>query len=137
MRALAAGHLLLEPQSATHAAAMFDVLSDPALYEWEGEPPPSLEWLRQRFEQLESRRSGDGRQQWLNWVVRDPQAGLVGYVQATIPAAGRASIAYVFHSRHWGRGFAFLAVEAMLGELAQSYGVRRAIAVLKRRNVRS
>src|SRR4051812_44647123 len=98
MRGLAAGRPPLEPQSAGHAAAMFDVLSDPALYEFEGEPPASLEWLTQRFQRLESRRSGDGRQQWLNWVVRDRQAGLVGYVQATIPAAGRASIAYVFHS---------------------------------------
>jgi hypothetical protein len=47
--------LRLEPQAATHAAEMFVVLSDPAIYEFENEPPASLEWLRARFTKLESR----------------------------------------------------------------------------------
>ena len=64
----------LEPQTAAHAEQMFVVLNDPAIYEYEDKPPPSLEleWLRERFARLESRRSGDGRQQWLNWVIRLP-----------------------------------------------------------------
>jgi hypothetical protein len=63
MRVLETGALTLEPQTAAHAEEMFRVLSDPAIYEYENDPPASLEWLRARFERLESRRSPDGREQ--------------------------------------------------------------------------
>src|SRR6267154_1901964 len=55
MRVIETGSLTLEPQTAAHAGEMFAVLSDPAIYEYENEPPPSLEWLRARFTKLESR----------------------------------------------------------------------------------
>src|SRR5256885_15929378 len=60
MRVIETGRLTLEPQTAAHAEEMFAVLSDPAIYEYENEPPPSLEWLRSRFTKLESRRSPSG-----------------------------------------------------------------------------
>ena len=81
-----------------HADEMFAVLSDPAIYEYENQPPASVEWLRARFEKLESRRSADGTEQWLNWVVRRADAGLIGYVQATVRAEGTAAIAYELSS---------------------------------------
>jgi [ribosomal protein S5]-alanine N-acetyltransferase len=137
MNAVAAPGLTLEPQRAEHAAEMFDVLGDPAIYEHENEPPPSLDWLRARFARLESRRSADGREQWLNWVIRLADGGLIGYVQATIRADGRATIAYVLSSRYWGRGLARRAVEAMMAELVQRHDARRFDAVLKQGNVRS
>lgn len=40
---------MLEPQVAAHASEMFDVLSDPAIYEFENEPPPSEAWLVERY----------------------------------------------------------------------------------------
>src|SRR5207247_7165268 len=49
MRVIATGRLILEPQVAAHADEMFAVLSDPAIYEHENQPPPSIEWLRERF----------------------------------------------------------------------------------------
>jgi len=116
---------------------MFAVLSDPAIYEYENEPPASLEWLRGRFGRLESRRSTDGQQQWLNWVLRLRAAELVGYVQATVFPSGAAMIAYVLASRYWDRGLAREACEAMLAELAGRYRVGRACAVFKRANMRS
>jgi RimJ/RimL family protein N-acetyltransferase len=137
MHVIEAGSLTLEPQTAAHAEEMFAVLSDPAIYEYENEPPPSLEWLRVRFTQLESRRSADGQEQWLNWVIRLPTSGLVGYVQATVDADGRAAIAYELSSAYWGRGLARQAVEAMLSELVQHYQVRNLTAVFKRNNLRS
>src|SRR3954469_245445 len=109
MRELRTPRLVLEPQVEAHADAMFELLSDPAIYEYENEPPESLAWLRGRFRKLESRASGDGTEQWLNWVVRFDR-DLAGYVQATIHADRRAGIAYVFASRHWGRGLAREAV---------------------------
>jgi RimJ/RimL family protein N-acetyltransferase len=137
MHVIEAGSLTLEPQTAAHAEEMFAVLSDPAIYEYENEPPPSLEWLRVRFTQLESGRSADGQEQWLNWVIRLPTSELVGYVQATVDADGRAAIAYELSSAYWGRGLARQAVEAMLSELVQHYQVRNLTAVFKRNNLRS
>jgi RimJ/RimL family protein N-acetyltransferase len=116
---------------------MFAVLSDPAIYEYENAPPPSVQWLRQRYAKLESRRSADGREQWLNWVIRLPASGLIGYVQATLYPDGRAAIAYELSSRYWGRGLAREAVAAMIGELVENYGANTLSAVFKAKNQRS
>jgi len=137
MQVLSTARLRLEPQTAAHAEEMFAVLSDPAIYEYENTPPASLEWLRERYAKLESRRSPDGGQQWLNWVVRLRTGEPIGYVQATVFAGGRAAIAYELSSRYWGRGLAREACEAMLSELAARYGVLDAHAVFKQRNHRS
>jgi len=137
MRVVAADGLTLEPQVARHAEAMFEVLSDPAIYEYENQPPPSIEWLRERFARLESRRSPDGSEQWLNWIVRLPTSELIGYVQATVLPNGEASIAYELASAYWGHGLAYRAVQAMLDELSVRYGVGRVRAVFKSGNHRS
>ena len=55
MRTIATARLTLEPQTAAHADEMYAVLCDPALYEYEHEPPLSRERLRTRFEKLETR----------------------------------------------------------------------------------
>ena len=137
MRVVEAADLVLEPQTAAHADEMFAVLGDPAIYEFENEPPPSLEWLRTRYAKLESRRSADGREQWLNWVIRIRTTELIGYVQATVRPDGCAALAYELASAHWGRGLARQAVEAMIGELAEHHGARRLSAVLRPENLRS
>lgn len=137
MRIIRIGDLCLEPQIAAHAVEMFAVLSDPAIYQYENQPPASVAWLTERFGRLESRQSKDGSEQWLNWVIRLPNAELIGYVQATIHPDGRAAIAYILHSAHWGRSFARSAVQAMIAELASHHRVRRFSAVLKRDNFRS
>jgi len=137
IRPIRAGALRLEPQTAAHAREMFAVLSDPAIYAYENAPPPSRRWLRARFARLEARRSPDGRELWLNWVIRLPSRGLIGYVQATVGPDGSAGLAYVLASAHWGRGFARQATRALIAELAKRYRVRRVTAVLKRRNARS
>ncbi len=103
---------------------MFAVLSDPAIYAYENAPPRSAEWLRERYARLESRRSGDGTEQWLNWVVRLRDGVPIGYVQATVDASGRALIAYEFGSAWWGQGYAREATQAMIDELIAHHGVR-------------
>lgn len=137
MRQIEAAGLTLEPQTVAHAAEMFVVLSDPAIYEFENSPPLSPEWLANRFARLESRQSADGQQQWLNWVIRCHDGALIGYVQATITADQRAMIAYELGSAWWGRGFAFAAVSAMMDELAERYAVSGLSAILKDKNFRS
>ena len=137
MRTVCAALLQLEPQLAAHADEMFVLLSDPAIYEYENVPPPSLEWLRLRYARLETRQSADGREQWLNWVIRLRSSELIGYVQATVRAHGSALIAYELSSAYWGRGLAHEAVLAMIMELVRHYEVREFRAVLKRENHRS
>jgi RimJ/RimL family protein N-acetyltransferase len=137
MRVIQTPSLTLVPQTVAHAEEMFVVLSDPAIYEYENEPPRSLEWLHARFARLESRQSSDGKAQWLNWVIRLPTGELIGYVQATVHPNGSATIAYELSSTHWGCGLASQAVRAMISELTEHYGVGSLSAVLKRENLRS
>ena len=137
LRILHAERCTLETLVAAHAPEMFAVLSDPAIYEFENEPPPSMQWLAQRYARLESRRSADGAQQWLNWAVRLPDGPLAGYVQATLLPPGTSYVAYELASRYWRQGIGSSAVRAMLAELGTRYGVRTCVAVLKSTNYRS
>ncbi|OYW24561.1 MAG: hypothetical protein B7Z55_01825, partial [Planctomycetales bacterium 12-60-4] len=137
MRPLHATLCNLEPQVAAHAGAMFDVLSDPAIYEFENAPPSSAIWLAERFARLETRLSPDGSEQWLNWVVRLPSNDLAGFVQATVASPGMATVACVLASRHWRQGIGRCAMLAMFDELGSAYGVHTLLAVIKTRNVRS
>lgn len=137
MRTLRTDRCVLEPLTEAHAAAMFEVLSDPAIYEFEGVPPPSVEALAAGYRRKESRVSPDGRQQWLNWVVRRPDGALAGYVQATVLETGASYVGYEFASRHWRQGIGRASVHAMMDELATAYGVHLFVAVLKSANVRS
>lgn len=137
MRTVHAAGLSLEPQIAAHAGEMYAVLCDPAIYEFENEPPISEAWLRSRYARLESRISADGSEQWLNWVVRLPSQELAGFVQATVTSNGNAHIAYLLASRYWGRGIGQSAVTAMLNELWKHHGAPDFFATLKSRNLRS
>lgn len=137
MRTLATALCTLEPQVAAHAPEMFQVLGDPAIYEFENAPPESEERLAQRYARLETRLSNDGAEHWLNWVVRLPDGKLAGYVQATVVAGGVGYVAYELASRYWRRGIGSCAVRALIGELGTQYGVRTVVAVLKARNHRS
>ena len=117
---------------------MFDVLSDEAIYRYLDEAAPaSVEHLRHVYAKREARRSPDGSQGWLNWVVRAHGQQLVGLVQATVFTPDSAWIAYVFPSKHWGRGYAHEATESMLAHLAEVYGVDRFLATVEVENERS
>jgi [ribosomal protein S5]-alanine N-acetyltransferase len=138
MQTLRTARLLLEPLLVGHAGVMFEVLSDPAIYRYlDYRPPPSTEHLQSLYMRLEQRRSPDGTQQWLNWVVLDSSGAPVGYVQATIEAEGSAWVGYVLSSPHWGRGYAAEAMQAMLDHLGAAYGVHRFFATVEEDNERS
>lgn len=137
MQTISAPPLLLEPLTVRHAHEMFPVLSDPAIYEFENQPPASEEALSRRYAFLQGRRSRDGTQAWLNWVIRLPSGELAGYVQATVLRSGAALVAYELASRHWRQGIGSTAVSAMLVELRASYSVNLYVAILKARNYRS
>jgi RimJ/RimL family protein N-acetyltransferase len=137
MRTLPTPAFTLEPQTAAHAPQMFEVLRDPAIYEFENAPPTDLDRLTQRFTRLETRVSPDGSEQWLNWVIRLPSGALAGYVQATVNADRSAFVAYELHSRFWRQGSRSRAVAAVMEELHHTHGATDILAGLKTRNVRS
>jgi [ribosomal protein S5]-alanine N-acetyltransferase len=134
---LRAGALTLEPLCAGHAAEMFGVLADPAIYEFENEPPRSVASLQVRYEKLETRVSPEGDELWLNWAVRLPGGELAGFVQATVLGSAQAYVAYVLASRYWRRGIASSSVRAVLEDLEATYSIKEAFAVLKEANYRS
>lgn len=116
---------------------MFGVLSDPAIYEYENAPPASEAALAARYARQVQGHSTDGRERWLNWVLRRPTGELAGYVQATVHPDGSAYIAYELASRHWRQGLGSAAVATLIDELVAHQGVNRCVAVLKARNARS
>jgi RimJ/RimL family protein N-acetyltransferase len=118
-----AERLTLEPLRVEHADELAPLLDDTSLHRFTGGTPDTQGELRARFERQARGRSPDGRECWLNWVVRDRATGhAVGTVQATITnedGARVASLAWVIGTPHQGRGFAKEAAAAMASWLLE------------------
>ncbi len=134
---ISTARLRLEPQTAAHADVMFQVLADPRVHTFLPSDPPTRDLLVERFARLESRRSPDAAELWLNWVVyRENDA--IGTVQASVNLAEAcADVAYVFHPAAWGQGYAREAMGALLAFLHQDLGVQRYRATIDTRNAPS
>ena len=131
---LTTGRLRLEPLSTDHSARMVPVLADPALYEFTGGTPPTLEQLRQQYAAQSRGCSVDGAEWWLNWIValRDTGAA-VGYVQATVERTEsrlQADVAWAITPTRQGQGLAGEAAQAMVNWLV-TVGVHRFFAHIK------
>jgi ribosomal-protein-alanine N-acetyltransferase len=126
----------LEQLCESHAAPLFVILAEPDLWSLtDSDPPTSVEELAARYRRLESRRSPDGSQTWLNWaIVAD--ADPIGFVQATVER-DVAEIAYVVGCAHQGRGYAGLAIDEMLAMLRDDHGVATIVATVDARNTAS
>ena len=136
---ICAARIRLEPLMESHAPSLFPLLRDESLWEFTDEAPPeSLLALRARYRRLESRRSADGTQLWLNWAIALSDGSVIGLLQATVPA-DRASvaIAYVLGKPYWSQGFAYEAVSAMMASIEESLGVVEFLATVDCRNVAS
>ena len=135
MDTLETARLTLEPLAVSHADAMFEVLRDPVLYRYlDSKPHATAEHTRAVYARLVERTSPDGKERWLNWIVVPHAGGPVGFVQATIPVAGTAWIAYLIAPSAQRRGYASEAVVAMKAHLAESHGVGRFLATVDRDN---
>jgi RimJ/RimL family protein N-acetyltransferase len=100
---------------------MLEVLADDDLYRHTGGEPPSLAEVRARYTRQATGTSPDGRQGWLNWVLRlREDARLVGFVQATLSEDGatRAELAWLIASADQGEGLATEAASAVVEWLA-------------------
>jgi RimJ/RimL family protein N-acetyltransferase len=138
MQTLRVGPLVLEPLVVAHTEDMFALLAEPELYRHLDEaPPPSVEWLQARYARWQARRSPDGQQQWLNWVIREPEGRLAGYVQATVHPDGSAWVAYVLGRSSQGCGYATVATRCMMEHLGEHFAVRRFLARVEQANEKS
>ena len=122
---ISSARIRLVPLTVADAEEMVGVLSEPALYAFTGGGPPSLDELRARYVRQAAGRSADGREEWRNWILRrEPGLDAVGYVQATITAAGQcAEIAWVIGREWQGQGYATEAARALVAWL-DARGVR-------------
>jgi RimJ/RimL family protein N-acetyltransferase len=124
------GRLVLSPLRVADADELVGVLGDPALHEFIGGRPDTLEELRRRYAAMVA---GPGRpgEVWRNWVVRRRDDGAaVGTVQATLTRHGegwRAEVAWVVGVAWQGRGYAVEAARALVGWL-EAAGIGEIVA---------
>lgn len=134
---LSAPPLILDPLQERHATEIFSLLHDPVLYAFVPEDPPlSLDQLLKRFRTLEGRRSPDGSQLWLNWLVR-MEGAPAGLVQATCDPERKVFIAYEVFDGFRRRGIAVSAVRLMLAHLQHHHLADLVLAYVDTRNVAS
>jgi len=127
--------LHLEPLRPVHASEMFELLSDPRLYQFlPTEPPPTLDALVTRYERLQSGPS-TGDELWLNWIVRlrtDRQC--LGRVEVTLRPDRTAYFAYEIGAAFQRQGFATEASLRVIQALFADYGVAKIVAEVDTRN---
>lgn len=128
----------LIPLTTGDADDLFPLLKDPALGRFTGEAPPAdVGALRAGFAAWETRRSPDGAELWLNWVVRlKDGARAVGLVQATV-GDGAAAIAWTIGTDFQRQGFATEAGNALIAWLRGSLGVPSIVGSIHPDNVAS
>jgi [ribosomal protein S5]-alanine N-acetyltransferase len=128
----------MEERRVAHAAELYEVLRDPALYEFlEEVPPKSVEELAVKLARSEHRLSPDGKEHWLNWVVRVESGTIEGYVQAAVEASKEANLAYVFSRSFRGQGIATAAVHRMVEIVATEYKATTLFVVAETANTAS
>lgn len=131
--------LILEPLVASHAAALYAALQVPELYTFiPQDPPPSPHGLEARYAALSTRRSSDGREEWLNWVMRQRATdAYIGTVEVTVRADCTATLAYLVVPPFWRQGYATEACTRVLAHLFDVYRVSRVAAEIDTRNAAS
>jgi RimJ/RimL family protein N-acetyltransferase len=97
--------LALEPLRIEHAPELATLLDDPELHRFVGGRPETPAEVAARVRRQVVGTSPDGRQGWLNWLLRDADGAAVGTIQATLTSA-EAELAWVIGSAHQDRGYA-------------------------------
>jgi [ribosomal protein S5]-alanine N-acetyltransferase len=116
---------------------MFELFAEPQTWLYlDSTPPPNVEALAARHRRLESRKSPDGTELWLNWGVMY-RGELIGFVQATVPAEDRIAIAYFIGKAYWAQGLGTDAVRTMVAFLDARFPDVDLMASVDERNTAS
>ena len=130
--------LRIEPLSLNHASVIFPAQLDPLIYRFIPDEPLSLEELTRRYSFLESGKSPDGTEHWLNWIAFDrDNPTVIGTFQATVPADAPTSIAYTVFPPFWGQGYATEIGLCMISHIFNTYSPSSVIAEIDTRNTTS
>ena len=120
-----------------HADELFEPLSDPALYLYMPRPPfDSAAALRARIRRFLARRSHDGDQTCLQWVLRAGSVP-VGTIDATVHPDHVADLGYTVFVSEQRRGYASEAMRWLLTWLPEALGVVAFRASVDTRNTGS
>jgi len=128
----------LEPLMAKHAATLFPLLDEDAIWRYANRRPATLKELTERYRALETRRSPDGNLLWLNWAVFAGGTEAVGFVQATVSLTSQtAEIGYAIGLGFWRTGLGTESVGTLLTFLFETLEMRTIVASVDRQNVAS
>ena len=130
----AAGHpletarLRLEPVRAEHVDVVYDEFSDESIWEFFPElRPKNRDELRAMYARWErGNQDPDLKEYWENWIVFLREGGVpAGQMQAIVVPGDMAFIAFIFHKRHQGKGYARETAAAVIDHLAAAHGVKK------------
>ena len=131
--------LRFEPLVHGHAVSLSEALLDPAVYAPFGKTPPkSVEALIALIQRWSAGPPANRpTERWWNIAVfsLDDNCGL-GRLEATI-IDDRAEIAYLFGSKHWGKGYALEAMRWFQDRLAEDGAASKLWATITPGNERS
>jgi RimJ/RimL family protein N-acetyltransferase len=121
---LRTARLDLEPLRISHAAEAGRAFADERLHTFTGGSPADEAALRDRYARQLRGYSPDGRETWLNWMIRRRDTlELIGTVQATV-VHDAADVAWIVAVPHQGQGHAREAAAAMT-EWLRGRGITR------------
>jgi ribosomal-protein-alanine N-acetyltransferase len=131
--------LALEPLVAAHAAAIYDALQAPDMYAFiPQDPPRTPAGLETSLAARATRQSPDGRETWLNWVLRRRSEGVyVGTIEVTIHADRTAALAYMIFAPFQRQGYAKEGCERVIAYLFHDCNVAHIAAEIDTRNAAS
>ena len=117
--------LRLVPALPDDACELFLLLNDQRLHDHVGGTPLGEQEILERLRRRSDRRSVDGRELLLDWIVRlVPLGEAIGEVTAVVDDDGHAELTLVIGRRWQHHGFGFEAVDAIVGLLEAHLGVR-------------
>lgn len=131
--------LTLEPLSVDHADSLITGLSNPALYTFvPGNPPASLETLRERYARIQRGPQDNPGELWLNWAAREAATGqYIGFIETTTLPHDHAYLAYFIFADAQRKGYAREACDAIIRHLVHEHRIQSVVAEMDTRNAAS
>jgi [ribosomal protein S5]-alanine N-acetyltransferase len=118
--------LRVVPLSVDPARDLFPLFNDEELYRYTTRVVPTEDQLDSWIERWRERRSADGYEVWLNWVIRVmPMGQPAGHVQATVFDDKSAEISFMVGTAFHNRGFAHEAMQAATRVMRAQLGIER------------
>ena len=132
-------NFMLEPINIAHANTLFEQIQDENLYVYIPiEPPKTIEQLRSKYERWSKRKSADGKELWLNYIIFDKvNRFCIGTLQATLTSEGKNYFAYEILPKFWKQGKATETVSYFIDFIFEKFEISQLTAHIDTRNMSS